>query len=85
MGFNSVFKGLTSALVGCGWSRQPLGRFTPGKGTRYPLFRGWAGSGAGPDGGGENFAHTGIRFPDRPALSESLYRLNSPGSQMCVI
>jgi hypothetical protein len=27
----------------------------------------------------ENLAHTGIRSPDRPALSESLYRLSYPG------
>jgi len=35
--------------------------------------------------GAENFAPTGIRFSDRPALSESLYRLNHSGPQMCVI
>jgi hypothetical protein len=29
--------------------------------------------------GAENFAHTGIRSPDRPAHSESLYRLRYPG------
>jgi len=28
--------------------------------------------------GGENFAPTGIRFPDRPARSQSLYRLRYP-------
>jgi len=38
---------------------------------------GWA---AGPIWtGAENFAHTGIRSPDRPAISESLYRLSYPG------
>jgi hypothetical protein len=26
--------------------------------------------------GGENVAHTGVRSPDRPARSESLYRLS---------
>ena len=30
--------------------------------------------------GAENFAPTGIRSPDRPARSQSLYRLNHPGS-----
>ena len=29
--------------------------------------------------GAENLATTGIRFPDRPARSESLYRLSYPG------
>ena len=29
--------------------------------------------------GAENITHTGIRSPDRPARSESLYRLNCPG------
>jgi hypothetical protein len=29
--------------------------------------------------GAENLAHTGIRFPVRPACSELLYRLSYPG------
>ena len=29
--------------------------------------------------GTENLASTGIRFPDRPALSESVYRLHYAG------
>jgi hypothetical protein len=29
--------------------------------------------------GAENLAHTGIRSTDRPARSESLYRLSYPG------
>ena len=33
----------------------------------------------GPRAGAENFVPTGIRSPDRPAYSESLYRLSSPG------
>jgi hypothetical protein len=31
--------------------------------------------------GAKNLAATGIRSPDRPARSESLYRLNYPGPQ----
>jgi hypothetical protein len=31
--------------------------------------------------GAENLAHTGIRSPDRPARSESLYRLSYPTAQ----
>jgi hypothetical protein len=48
----------------------------PGK-TRYPLYRR---KGGGPVWTGEeNLAPTGIRSPDRPARSESLYRLSYPG------
>ena len=32
--------------------------------------------------GAENLAPTGIRSPDRPARSESLYRLSYPGRQL---
>ena len=48
----------------------------------YPLERlgthfigGWV----GPRTGAENLAYIGIRSPDRPARSESLYRLGYPG------
>ena len=47
----------------------------PGK-SRYPLYRRLVGLvWTGP----ENFAPTGIRSPDRPARSESLYLLSYPG------
>ena len=52
----------------------------PSKKTQYPLSRRLG----GPPGpvwvGAENLAPTGIRSPDRPARSESLYRLRYPGS-----
>ena len=54
---------------------QPL--FTPGK-DPVPIVQeaGWA---PGPVWtGAENFAPTGIRSPDRPARSQSLYRLRYP-------
>jgi len=35
--------------------------------------------------GAENLAPTGIRSPDRPARSESLYRLRNPGSHLSAI
>ena len=38
---------------------------------------GWAGPRARLDGT-ENLANTGIRFPDSPACSESLYQLSYP-------
>ena len=44
----------------------------PGK-SRYPLYRMPVWTGA------DNLAPTGIRSPDRPACSESLYLLSYPG------
>ena len=64
-------------IDGCGWSAPRPGRFTPGK-DPVPIVQeaGWA---PGPLWtGAENVAHTGIRSSDRPARSESLYRLSYP-------
>jgi hypothetical protein len=36
----------------------------------------------GPRAGAENLAPTGIRSPDRPARSQSLYRLSYPAHQI---
>ena len=69
---------LTSALDGGGWLTPRLCHFTPGK-DPVPIVQegGWA---PGPVWtGAENLAPTGIRSPDRPARSESLYRLSYPG------
>jgi hypothetical protein len=69
---------LTSARYGDGWSTPRPGRFTPGK-DPVPIVQeaGWA---PGPVWTGpENLAPTGIQSPERPALSESLYRLSYPG------
>jgi hypothetical protein len=60
------------------WSAPRLGRFTPGKDT-VPIVEeaGWA---PGPVWTcAKNLALTGIRSPDRPARSQSLYRLSCPG------
>jgi hypothetical protein len=57
---------------------QRSGRFTPGN-DPVPIVQeaGWA---PGPVWtGAENLAPTRIRSPDRPARSESLYRLRYPG------
>ena len=67
----------TSALDGGRWSTPRPGRFTPGK-DPIPIVKeaGWA-----PRpvlSSAENLAPTGIRFPARPARSESLYRLRYP-------
>jgi hypothetical protein len=73
--YSSTFPS-TSALDGGGWSAPRRGRFTPTK-DPLPIYSrlGWA---PGPVWtGAENLAPTGIRSPDRPARSESLYRLEN--------
>jgi hypothetical protein len=69
---------MTSALDGVGGQGHDPAAFTPGK-DPVPNVQeaGWA---PGPVWkGAENLALTGIRSPDRPARSESLYRLCYPG------
>jgi hypothetical protein len=64
--------------MGVGGQRHALAALPPGK-TRYPLYidAGWN---PGPAWtGAENLAPTGIRSPDRPARSGSLYRLSYRG------
>ena len=52
----------------------------PTRKTQYLLYRKEAGWAPGPVWtGAENLVPTGIRSPDRPASSESLYRLSYPG------
>jgi len=65
--------------MGMGGQRHPPpSRFTPGKDpVRILQEAGWV-----PElvwTGTENLVPTGIRSPDRPARSESLYRLRYPG------
>jgi hypothetical protein len=59
---------------GRGVSVTPRPLFTPGK-DPVPLVpeAGWASGSVWT--GAENLAPTGVRFPDRPARSQSLYRL----------
>jgi len=55
----------------------------PGK-TRYPLYRRLGGGGPGPVWtGAENLVPTGIRSPDRPSRSQSLYRLSYRAHENC--
>jgi hypothetical protein len=64
--------------MGVGGQGHAPAAFTPGK-DPVPIVRedGWA---PGPVWtGAENLAPTGIRSPDRPAHSESLYQLRYPG------
>jgi hypothetical protein len=60
------------------------GRFTPGKGTRCPLY-GWLWAPGPVWTGGENLASTAIRSPDCPARIDSLYRLSYSGTQYAAI
>ena len=66
---------MATALEGGEGSASRPGRSLPPGKTRYPLYRraGWAPGPVWP--GVENLAPTGIRSPDRPARSQSLYRL----------
>ena len=66
-------------LDGVGWSAPHPGRFTPGKETRYPLYRRLGGPPGPVWTGTENLSPTGIRSPDRPAHSESPYRVRYSG------
>ena len=70
----------TSALDGGGWSTPRPGRFTPGK-DPVPIVQeaGWAQRSVWT--GEENLASTGIRSPENPARSESLYRLSYPSTR----
>jgi hypothetical protein len=59
------------------------GRFTPAERDPVPILQGaeWASGTVWTDA--ENLASTGVRSPDRPARSESLYRLRYPGACIC--
>ena len=61
--------------MGVGWSAASPSHFTPGK-DPVPIVQeaGWADL----DGCGKSRL-TGVRSPDRPARSESLYPLRYPG------
>jgi hypothetical protein len=69
---------LTSALDGGGWLSRP-DRFTPGNKTWCPLYRRLGGRQGQFGRLREVWPPTGIRSPDRPARSESLYRLSYRG------
>ena len=73
MGLRGSTLSITSVLDGGGWPKPRPGHFTPGKdpvlgGPQGRSGRGWKIS-----------PPTGIRSLDRPARSESLYRLSYPG------
>jgi hypothetical protein len=74
----------TSAIDGSGWSAPRLCRFNPRK-DPVPIVQeaGWAPGSAWT--GAKNLASSGIRFPDRPARRESLYRLSYPDPYLTVV
>ena len=74
---------LTSALEGSGCSTPRSGRFTPGK-TRYPQYRRLSGPRTSLDGYGKSRPPTGIRSPDGPACTQSLYQLRYPAHHYVV-
>ena len=65
---------MTTGLEGDEGSASHLGRSLPPENTRYPLYRRLGGP-QGPSGQARKISPLGIRFPDRPARSQSLYRL----------
>ena len=73
----------TSALDGGGQHHAPAA-LPPGK-TRYPLYRRLGGPQGRSGRVRKNSPPTAIRSPDRPARSESLYRLSYPGRLHSVI
>jgi len=74
-----LYSSKTSALEGGEWSAARSGLYLPPGKTRYPLYR-WLGRPQGRSGRTENLAPTEIRFPDRPARSQSLYLLIYPAN-----
>jgi len=73
---------MTTALEGGEGSASRPGRSLPPGKDPVPIVQeaGWAPGPIWTDV--ENLAPTGIRFPDRPARSQSLYRLSYPGPLM---
>jgi len=71
---------LTSALGGGGrWSTLRSGHFTPGIKTRYSWYRRLGGPQVPVCTCAEYLTHTGTRFKERPARSESRCRLSYSG------
>jgi hypothetical protein len=65
--------------MGVGSQRHAPAALPPGKTPGTHCIGGWVGPMVGLDGC-KTLASIGIQFPDRPARSESLYRLSYPGA-----
>ena len=73
---------MSAALEGGEWSAARPGHIlAPGR-TRYTFYRRMGGT-QGRSGRKENLIPTGIRSPDRPARSRSLYRLSYRAHTIC--
>jgi len=70
---------LTSTLGEGGWLTPRPDHFTPGKETRYTLYRRLGGPQGRSGWFGKSRPSIGIRSPDHPDRSQSLYRLRYPG------
>jgi hypothetical protein len=68
-----------------GWLTPRPGRFTPGKEIWYPLYRRLGRPQSRSGRTRKNSPPIGFRSPDRPARSESLYRLHYPAPQYNVL
>ena len=73
---------MTAALEGAEWSAARPGRTLPPGKTRYPFYRRLGGT-QGRSGRAENLVPTGNSIPDRPARSQSLYRLSYRAVTLC--
>jgi hypothetical protein len=75
---------MTTALEGVRGQRHALAALYPGK-DPVPIVQeaGWAPGSVWI--GAENLAPTGFRSPDRPARSQSLYRLRYPALHIYVV
>jgi hypothetical protein len=72
-----LYSSKTSALEGGEWSAARPGHTLPPGKDLVPIVQGLGGP-QRRSGQAENLAPTRIRSPDRPARSQSLYRLNYP-------
>ena len=70
-----LYSFLTTTLEGSEWSASLPGRSLPPGKTRYPLYRSWVSPRAGMDRCEKSLPHRDS-IPDRPARSQSLYRLS---------
>jgi len=70
--------------MGVGGEHHALAGLFPGK-TWFPLYRRQSGPQSQSGRFGKSRSPTGIRSPDRPPRSESLYRLSYPGSYVTPI
>ena len=77
-----LYSSMTAALEGVSGQQHASAVLYPGR-SRYPLYRRLCRP-QGRSGRAENLAPTGIRSPDRPARSQSLYRPSYPDTYIYI-